>query len=339
MRNSLRRSRAGFTLIELLVVVAIIGVLVSLLLPAVQSAREAARRSQCTNNLKQLGLGMHNFESTNGYFPAVNPYYASPYTGKLTMDNTGGVMTYVPVITGQIGGWAMQMVDFIEAGNVLNDVKASQTTTEVYNKISTLYQTQVAVFLCPSDGEITTPYATGVYKFVNNSYISVAGNDEWAQTVGANTFQMGNARNGMFPRAVRTGSVSPPPFVKTGTCRDGLSNTIAIGERPLILGQPYKSVWYYGYMEGVGSLSVPVPVGNYTFRNCKLPLAYQFESQLNTSTQQTCASGHMWSYHPGGSNWLFGDGSVRFIKYTIDMTTLAALATRNGSETTSADQY
>jgi prepilin-type processing-associated H-X9-DG protein len=201
----------------------------------------------------------------------------------------------------------------------------------------------VGIYLCPSDGNnrlgynITSGGITNNYKMIN--YIAVTGNDEWPQTVGSNTFQMGNARNGLFPRMNRSGFTMPPPFTTIASVTDGLSNTLALGERPVILGQEYRSVWYYAFMEAVGSLAVPVPVGSYTYRNCTLPMPYQFETDLSTSTKKTCASGHMWSNHPGGSNWLFGDGSVRFLKYNTSLQTLGALATRNGGEVVSADAF
>jgi prepilin-type N-terminal cleavage/methylation domain-containing protein/prepilin-type processing-associated H-X9-DG protein len=336
--------RRGFTLIELLVVIAIIGVLVSLLLPAVQSAREAARRSQCTNNLKQLGLGMMNFESTFGTLPAVNAVYRLTASSPLVMDNTGGIATSIPVITSQVGGWAMQIVDYIEAGNVLNDVKASQVPADVSPRLNTVYVTSVAIFLCPSDGNNQKGYDVTslgrTWNFKMNNYLAVTGNDEWPQAVGSSTLQFGNARNGMFPRMNRSGVTNPAPFTTIASVTDGMSNTIAIGERPVITGQEYRSVWYYNYMEATGSLAVPVPVGSYTFRQCPLPVPYRFEPDVMSSAiKKTCASGHMWSYHPGGSNWLFGDGSVRFIKYSVSTNTLFALASRNGGEAVSSDAY
>ena len=111
--------------------------------------------------------------------------------------------------------------------------------------------------------------------------------------------QLGNARNGLFPRMNRSGSTTPPPFVTIASATDGMSNTIALGERPVVTGQEYKSIWYYAYMDAVGSLAVPVPVGNYSFKACTLPLPYKYEADLSNSTKQTCASGHMWSNHPG----------------------------------------
>jgi prepilin-type N-terminal cleavage/methylation domain-containing protein/prepilin-type processing-associated H-X9-DG protein len=336
--------RRAFTLIELLVVIAIIGVLIALLLPAVQSAREAARRSQCTNNLKQLGLGLHNFESTFGTFPAVNAVYRlGGANGNLVMDNTGGISTGIPVITSQVGGWAMQTVDYIEQGNVLLDVKASTVPADVMPRLNTVYMTMVNIYLCPSDGNnklgynVTSGGNTTNYKMIN--YLAVTGNDEWAQQVGSSTLQMGNARNGLFPRMNRSGVTNPAPFTTVASVTDGLSNTLALGERPVILGQEYRSVWYYAFMEAVGSLAVPVPVGSYTYRACTLPMPYRYEADLSTTTKKTCASGHMWSNHPGGSNWLFGDGSVRFMKYTTSLPTLAALASRNGGEVVSADAF
>ena len=156
MTQELRRQRRGFTLIELLVVIAIIAVLISLLLPAVQQAREAARRSQCKNNLKQLGLALHNYHDTYSVFPP----------GALALSTTG--VAYKPgdtepSRTAVVGGWGWTVfvLPFIDQGPLYNSLAPNGNNFP--SAPTTLTKTILPVFLCPSDasGSIHTATAMG----------------------------------------------------------------------------------------------------------------------------------------------------------------------------------
>ena len=326
-RRPFRSRRRGFTLIELLVVIAIIAVLIAMLLPAVQAARESARRMSCTNNLKQMGLGMHNFESANGFFPLVAPYSKGRMIGNNGYDAT-------PPATGsQVGPWTVSILDFAEMGYYFDSVRAATTVTQVTNAVASLNPVQVAIYLCPSDPVSANGYLSNNLKYTCTNYLGVTGNDEYMETnPGASLgFQGSNARNGIFAKTSHSGSITPIPFVRISDVTDGTSNTVAIGERPVSPGRESYSLWMVTDL----ATSLALPSNNtYNFKTCTLPAVYKFDD-----SKTLCSLSHFWSYHPGGSNWLFADGSVRFMKYTVNQSTLFALSSRNGGEVLSADAY
>jgi len=346
----MRRLRAAFTLIELLVVIAIIGVLVALLLPAVQSAREAARRSQCTNNLKQIGLAIHNYESAFKLFPfGKGDSYATSIPG-------------TPVYA----RWSAnsQLLMFIEQGNLFNSINFNLPPEtpgmagavpfmppyqDPNRENATASVTQVATFLCPSDGPPLSTWPGG------NNYL---GNQQtWACDLGENqssTLDPAEAPRGIFywRSAVRISDVI-----------DGTSNTAFYSEKIRGTGIPNPKT---------DMLVMPVASSlDQTYQQCTaLPLtALPLTSREGMSwvmgemccttynhvappNARTCASlgypGTMAnmamqvppsSNHPGGVNVLFGDGTVRFVKSTVALSTWRAIGTRNGAEVVSADAY
>src|SRR4051812_26449490 len=211
------RPRA-FTLIELLVVIAIIAVLIALLLPAVQSAREAARRAQCVNNLKQIGLGLHNYESSHGSFPAG---YQS-WTGVGFRDPQTGDW-------GPGWGWLTALLPYVEQGNLYSSLNLNLPCWEAAN--TTLVKTSLAVYLCPTanNPDLTvgvTDIDLNLWQnatFARANYVhNVGWNDIWSapasvdyenQTLGANGVMYRNSHN------------------RFAALTDGLSNTVAAGER------------------------------------------------------------------------------------------------------------
>jgi prepilin-type N-terminal cleavage/methylation domain-containing protein/prepilin-type processing-associated H-X9-DG protein len=217
--------RRGFTLIELLVVIAIIAVLIALLLPAVQAAREAARRAQCVNNLKQIGLGMHNYHSTANNFPqaaSLQPY-AAGYTYNYTQPPTmGGNMT-------SWSNWSAQalMLSYMEQtalANAANYAWAPEwANNQGYMTNSTVYVTYVASFLCPSDGYAgrygNTP---GQQNYPNsNSYCASQGTTTYGYPFNDNDWSNYHKSTGVFAYQ-RSYGISD--------IRDGASNTIAFSE-------------------------------------------------------------------------------------------------------------
>ncbi len=344
----IRNLRKGFTLIELLVVIAIIAVLISLLLPAVQSAREAARRAQCTNNLKQIGLGIHNYESAQGTFPLGTVGYGVP-----AVDCTQRGFSLFALI---LGG--------MEQTQVYNALNLSLTSGGTFNGVQsgasnrTALITRINSYVCPSDG-LQQPYdiAVSFNGYSQSSYAGVAGTkDIWHWWYGCTVGQGYNASidvDGVF------GSSQCVPISKIS---DGTSNTIIVGETSRFINDPdqifnswSRALWFGSALSGVSrpqGLASVVP---------KLNAKIQIPESGGTLTPTGDTDSWLFdpaylglgqfgfrSMHPGGSMFLFGDGSVRFIKNSIDMGStdyaaknigvLRKLSTFAGGEVISGDQ-
>lgn len=296
-------TRRGFTLIELLVVIAIIGILIGLLLPAVQKIREAANRMKCTNNMKQMGLAIHNYHDTNDYFPP-----ARAWIGQVGGYYTTGAWIVVPGTDETTGGWPYRILPFIEQDNVTKPIKAVTNTTQWYTEWDKLNNTDVPFIHCPSD----TRKKYGTTNFLT-SYMGVTGNDEREGS---------DARNGIF--AVQTWYYQLPPIkIRMADVTDGLSNTLMVGERPPA-SDMYWGWWMYSDSDNI--LAHPNRE-TFTVSGCS-GLEYFRNDRVNNPTS-AC---HYWSLHPGGGNWLLGDGSVRFFAYTAATTTLVDMASMNGGE-------
>jgi prepilin-type N-terminal cleavage/methylation domain-containing protein/prepilin-type processing-associated H-X9-DG protein len=276
--------RAGFTLIELLVVIAIIAVLIGLLLPAVQKTREAANRSRCLNNLKQIGLGLHHYHDVQGRFPQPRP-------NPLVFTSFG-----LP------GNWMWRILPYVELDNISKKV----VNAGDYNQAS---HTPIKLFVCPSDnrGQLIYSVTTSAYGAVAcTSYLGVTGTNEKFG---------GDATNGVFyPRS--TG-------VRIADILDGTSTTLLVGERP-----PSADLyWGWWAFSDYDSLLAARNLVNVYFQ-CRSRLPGLFSPG---NFDDNCDSQHFWSPHPNGGNWLFGDGSVKFLGYSAAPITLL-MATRNGGE-------
>ncbi|AGA30333.1 DUF1559 domain-containing protein [Singulisphaera acidiphila] len=288
------RRPSGFTLIELLVVIAIIAVLIGLLLPAVQAAREAARRMQCNNNLKQLALAMHNYEGNNTVFPMGAPTMV--YYDRSTSIN----INHSPFVAA---------LPYLEQQAVYNSINFS---LNIYRSShATVHRIGINMLICPSDGEAgvrdyngSIQDNTSNVKVLFSSYATCAGLwFNWTRgTTSPNT-------NTDF-RAAATGIFYTNSATKLADITDGTSNTILIGERAhsiLPLAERQEWHWWFDAYYGDALITSLYPIN---------PMR-----KLKTTTSSGSASSALTdsfsSMHPGGVNVAFTDGSVRFLKETI----------------------
>jgi prepilin-type N-terminal cleavage/methylation domain-containing protein/prepilin-type processing-associated H-X9-DG protein len=396
------RVRRGFTLIELLVVIAIIAVLIALLLPAVQAAREAARRAQCTNNLKQIGLALHNYHQAVGTFPQGKSQSASAY------GYGGGYAGWTE--------WSAQaeMLPYIEQGPLYNSINFSfcggYSNGMVIN--ITGWTRAVGAFMCPSDGEVnkagppqnniqqalnwgdtTYPPNTNSYRGSIGTTTSVGGwatgyaccqPDPFKINSNTGTNVIGPYSTGLFAYWISNGIAQ---------VSDGTSNTIAFAES--IVGDGNSNGAAYAFRRNNSVTGVGGATGGevadaslVSYQNVIIPAlqactnAYQL-GKTNSGTNISNANGNRWgwgamsitlfntvvtpnsslaqwnacrdgcggcgpddslfsnasSYHPGGCNVLFADGSARFIKDSISPQTWMALGTKANGDVVTADSY
>ncbi len=300
----------GFTLIELLVVIAIIALLIALLLPAVQAAREAARRMQCTNNLKQMGLALHNYHSTVGLFP---PGYLSQ------VQNPGG---------NEIGpgwAWGTLILGYLEQQPLYQASNFSLSITHM--SAQTVRSATLNVFLCPSSvGSGPVVFGNGQTGLPTDlspgQYVACAGQMEVADSPADN--------NGVFYRNSAVG---------LRDLRDGSGTTLLVGERSRNLAD---ATWV-----GVVASAQICTSPTWKIPNCEpssvMVLGHTGpapgQAWVDVPNYKGAGADDFWSLHSGGCNFLFGDGSVRFLKETVNPQIFSALSTRSGGEIVSADQF
>jgi prepilin-type N-terminal cleavage/methylation domain-containing protein/prepilin-type processing-associated H-X9-DG protein len=346
------RPSRGFTLIELLVVIAIIAVLIALLLPAVQAAREAARRAQCVNNLKQIGIALHNYHDTAGAMPFGH--------GPFGWNDWNAQAMLLPY---------MEQTPLYNSINFANGISGAAPNNA---QNLTIQRVQVNTFLCPSDTvRLTSPY--GHINYAANAGSNVqffgpqfSGMFGWVVNPNADASGDNKANLGNSGRSVRFSDVT-----------DGLSNTAAFSEKVMGIGnnnqntrdplKPTSNIFQVNFTPASGNDLVPLPY----FTLCKA---------INPTTQalpSTEAMGNHWwsghpyagrynhimtpntwsclyavngitngngtvpasSRHPGVVNVLFGDGSIRAVKSTVTNAVWWAVGTRAGGEVLSSDSY
>lgn len=301
-RTKAAQSRAlGFTLVELLVVIAIIGVLVALLLPAVQSAREAARRMQCTNNLRQMGIALHNYHDVNLAFP----------------------INYMPR-AGSAYSWMQGILPYIEQNALYSQIVPGAANTLAANKA--VSSTVVKAYRCPSDGltkngMITTASDGGGTAAGTNYKANSGANWMWTIT-NTNNVRWPDDGNGlqhcdglMCSNAQGGQPIAVSDMLKNSlrlaNVLDGTSNTFAVGE-----AVPVYSNWSWWYNQ------------NAAVATCALPLNYRKNiEKLEPFAASWQRNYSFYSLHPSGGNFAMCDASVRFITDNIDTPTYRGLAT------------
>jgi prepilin-type N-terminal cleavage/methylation domain-containing protein/prepilin-type processing-associated H-X9-DG protein len=360
----MERNRRGFTLIELLVVIAIIAVLVGLLLPAVQAARGAARRAQCSNNLKQLALAAHGYASASNVIPAM-----CMYPGGQSAISQGWAPSWTIAILPYIEQSAMfSAYNFSAPAVVLSSTSGLENTTVTYNQIGTL--------LCPEEIETTRPSLNGTTNYAGNF-----GGPGQSIVYGGTIVPIGDLNT----------AIGSPPLGRTGpvtieAIRDGTTSTALFSER--LFGLSGSPVVYPGTDDGKrGIFNVAAPgsgpgtgaggaqafvsatqalsmstgsinsdhLGNDAFATFPWHLGvvnYNHVGAPNSVPCQNTSADPSWlsyvgpfgsapatSYHPGGVHVAFADGSVRFVKDSIGLPIWWALGSRNGREVIDSDAY
>ncbi|MFO0929181.1 MAG: DUF1559 domain-containing protein [Gemmataceae bacterium] len=304
-----RRTRRGFTLIELLVVIAIIAILIGLLLPAVQKVREAAARMKCSNNLKQIGLALHNYESSYQCFP---------------MGQGPGVNS---------AGWAIQLFPFMEQDNVYKQVNLTNVRGS-----TVLDNLTIGTFVCPSMSLGTnTPFKPGwdATQCTHQvpSYIGIMGAypDPIGRTTGtiyASNYGGWWASSGMLVANQKT---------RLSDCQDGLSNTFVLAEQSAAVGgNDYRSRYYTPW--GSFTQAQPInalPAGQDAWGVGLTCVAYAINSPTAGAGANIPYGGNtiINSQHTNGVQMLAGDGSVRFVAQTVDFPTFQRLCVRDDGQT------
>lgn len=280
--------RDGLTMIEVIVVLAIIGLMSGLLLSAISKARNAAARTQCTNNLRQIGIALHQYE---GAHLALPPGIAS--------DTPRASMPYV--------GWNGRILPFIEQESLWRTMQESfrQDRNFLHDPPHVMRRQVVRLFGCPADSRVSLGSRIIGGEPAFTSYLGVEGTDQFSED----------------------GVLYCDSRVRMTEIRDGKSNTLLIGERPPSANE-MLGWWYAGWGQGKdGSAEMLLGAREYnvgTYGPDCPPGPYHFQpGQLRWQ----CDAFHFWSLHSGGSNFAFCDGSVRFIAYSADAI-MPALATR-----------
>jgi prepilin-type N-terminal cleavage/methylation domain-containing protein/prepilin-type processing-associated H-X9-DG protein len=348
------RPRRGFTLIELLVVIAIIAVLIALLLPAVQAAREAARRTQCVNNLKQIGLGLHNYHTTHDSFPM---------GGSMTAAGPGTYWLWSTTSAHACMLGYLEQQPLFNAINFSWNMESNGGTSQPVN--ATVYNTKLNLFLCPSDPNAGTLNTNSYHGSYGSSTLNLTGEEV----------------TGMFTVVLAYGIPNVPDGTSNtiafseALCGDGNGNSRGGASTPskyrgnAVIGAGNNLPHVYDASNlGLNAIAADIQACATAFRTTTTNIAdyrgwrwsvgiqgftlfntVQTPNEANINgCRDDCSAGcnmdNGWSYpassaHPGGVNVLLGDGSVRFVKNSIARTTWMYLGTKAGAEVISQDAF
>ena len=315
------KPHGGFTLVELLVVIAIIGILVGLLLPAVQAAREAARRMQCSNNLKQIGLALHNYESSYKAMPA--GCNGLPNAAATNFNGHGWV-------------WHANILPYLEQNNLYAAIQGvdgmgNERGDQNTGKPLIVRSTILRVFWCPSQPDVTAAAQKNGYQPANyNGNMGTRignGNDDCICTGVSNLQEMmtnpWGCMNGDGIFYVRSKT-------RFADVTDGLANTIFVSEVPdsggTAIGQFSAGADRRVVFSGGADSNPPTEMSEFL-------IAAETNDPINGGAEEAAGS-----WHPGGAQFLMGDGSVQFLSENMDMTTYRAMSTRSGGEAVSLNQ-
>jgi prepilin-type N-terminal cleavage/methylation domain-containing protein/prepilin-type processing-associated H-X9-DG protein len=346
----MKSRRRGFTLIELLVVIAIIAVLIALLLPAVQAAREAARRAQCVNNLKQLGLATHNYHDLHNVFPP----------GRVWAPRPGKAATDFPTIFGGVQNttWFCLMLPQFEQQalyNAFNFTLGSEgwsgpsplNAADGMFANMTVAGTKISLFQCPSDRQLTFQinpgYQGGVLSkpiFTKGNYAVSWGNTNWGQNYASS-----------LSNVYLQSAFGHRGNINMATITDGSSNTVFIGE--VLQGELYdiRGVMWSSVSGGASFMTRFTPNGLKDYLNqvngndymnnkglfCVSEPVFQLPC-IDANSDNNAFAGAR-SRHAGGINVMLGDGSVRFVKNTINANVWIALNTIGSGEVIGSDAF
>jgi prepilin-type processing-associated H-X9-DG protein/prepilin-type N-terminal cleavage/methylation domain-containing protein len=303
-----RRSPEGFSLVELLIAIGLIGILVGLMLPAIQQSREAARRMQCQNNLKQIGLALHAHHDVHGCIPP-RPKTGDPH-------DPNALLHWMALILPQMDQASLWSV---------SEQACRLDERSFHNPPHVGHATVIREYACASDGRLMAPLTMpGGERAAFGSYLGVAG----------------SIHGGTYYELPGTSLLKPAPGVFTINERsgasfaqitDGLSQTLMVGERPppasLEAGRWYSAYLYGGLAPGPDGVML-IPHGSASPEDFCQPSRTGFGPGRISNV---CDRYHYWSLHPGGANFLFADGAVRHLPYAA-ASVMPALATRSGHE-------
>ena len=358
--NARRRKAVGFTLIELLTVIAIVAVLIAFFLPAVQQIRESARRLECRNNLKQIGLAIHNYHDAMGVLPPAT-ISGSPRCPACSYPSASGCGACPPPAFRK-GAATVFLLPYIDMATIYNAIDFSAPNIEsplqvVPGSATPIAQQAIKTYMCPSDSQ--SPYPSNGYGRLNyitslGPYSMASSHGNWSNSCacdmtgtvtqttaadltiytetippsGSQPLKTGTGRNGT-PGAFANLSWNTTSFAPTGGCStmaefsDGLSNTIFVGETRPSCNITARHGWYFTN-NGCGNGSTGIPIN---WDSCNESSDAAGETNCNSSCNGNTIYGFK-SAHRGGCNLLYGDGRVSFVSENIDMWTYAKLGAK-----------